>query len=134
MVIEALDLDNIVLTLDSDKGEEKTEFIVSPLTQFEYMKYASIYQSCLGEVENDSKPEDIVGIFASEKGIKLQEMMNSFFNKHIEEVRNFKIKGVVHGIMKKNELNIDMFPPMYLFELISKTVAKMSVGEEEEKN
>lgn len=140
MAITIVSSDDLCLSFSGDTEEPKTVFVVKPLTQFEYMKVAGVYQQCLGDMIEDKEEDDkknlnkIVEIFASEKGEALKNVLVDFFKNNIKEVRNIKNKDGNLKTLSADKMNIDMFRPMEIFDILSQSIAGVSPDEEEIKN
>jgi hypothetical protein len=133
MSIKTIDQKPFEITLISDTEEPKTVFVVTPLKQFEYLRIASFYQKFFGDMTNENSIEKFVEKISGSDSNELEELVRQFFVAHVIEIRDVKHEGKL-ATLKKDKINIDILNLQDALEVISQTVARISVTEEERKN
>ena len=135
MAIQAIDLEPYVITLDDD-SDPKTEFLVKPFDQFEYMKMASVYQKIMQqyEVQDEGDVNKILDFFGSDEAVQFKNDFYAFLRKGVIEIRNIKDKDGNLITLKQGEFDPAILPPMDAMTLLAKCIFKVAVTEEEEKN
>ena len=133
MAIKTIDQKPFEVSLISDTEEPKTIFIVTPLKQFEYLRLASFYQRFFGDITAESSAEKFIEKMSGSESSELESIVKQFFSAHVTEIRNIKRDGKL-VTLKKDQISVDFLNLQDALEIISQTIAKVSVTEEERKN
>ena len=136
MAINALNLDLYPQSLDDDKEDPKTVFVMEPLDQFEYMKVASVYRKMVGYlgVEDEDDFSKLLDFFDSADADKFKVTFHAFLKEKIHEIKNIRNNDGNLVDLKKGEFNVAIIPPMDGMKLMAQAIARMSVTGKERKN
>ncbi len=135
-MLNAVDLEEYEYISPLDAGDPKTVFVLRPLLQFEFMKYAGIYSAIFDDItvtEDETGFTKISRFFATEAGEKLVKVIMEFVDKKLVEIRNICVKGKA-TTLKGNEIDRNLIDAMTAFELMSDAINRVTPSKEEEKN
>ena len=133
MAISAEKKETFRISLSRDSGDTKTTFEIVPLDQFEFLSCASIYQKYLGDINTEKDIGKLIDIFSSPDGESLKNMLRAFFKDHVVEIRNILIDSEFQ-VLSGDKIDINLLKPLDIFDLLSQTMNKVYMTEEEEKN